>query len=298
MAPVDSSDLANVLEENDPGSRMYQLVCDLYPLCRSITGNGVRETLRLLQARVPITIREIPTGTTVFDWAIPKEWNIRDAYIKNARGERIVDFQQSNLHVVGYSVPVHRTFSLQELRSHLFSLPQHPDWIPYRTSYYKENWGFCLSHNQLLSLEDGEYEVCIDSTLSDGSLTYGECYLPGTSRDEILFSSHTCHPSLCNDNLSGIAVITTLAEYMSRASHHHSFRFLFLPAAIGAIAWLSLHEDQLSDIKGGLILACVGDPGCAPRPLARPDRSQRASAPRNVLLSVEPDPARLAASRR
>lgn len=258
---IGSSELASVLEESDPGSNVYRLICELYPLCRSLTGNGVRETLRALQTRVPLTIHEVPSGTKVFDWTIPKEWNIRDAYIANSRGERIIDFHQCNLHVLGYSVPIHKTLTLKELRNHLFSEPQYPDWIPYRTAYYQENWGFCLSHNQLLHLEDVEYEVFIDSSLDTGSLTFGEYYLPGAVPNEILISCHICHPSLCNDNLSGIAVATKLAQFMSRISRRHSFRFLFIPATIGAITWLYLNQDRLSLINHGLILACLGDPG-------------------------------------
>ncbi len=190
-----------------------QLIVELYPLCRSITGNGVRETLKRIRNYIPLTLHEIPSGTQVFDWTVPKEWNIRDAYIKDPRGRRIVDFQANNLHVVSYSVPVRDTLPLDRLREHLFTLPNRPDWIPYRTSYYKETWGFCLSERQLSELKDESYEVCIDSTLAPGHLTYGECFLPGESSDEVLISCHTCHPSLCNDNLSGIAVAACLARH-------------------------------------------------------------------------------------
>src|SRR5262249_2356203 len=158
---------------------LYSFASELYPVCRSITGEGFRETLGLIRKQIPIDISEVATGTEVFDWVVPKEWNIRDAYIKDAAGERVVDFKQCNLHVLNYSCPVHAVMPLSELRPHLFTLPERPDWIPYRTSYYQENWGFCLSHNQLLDLADGSYEVCIDSTLSNGHLTYGECYIQG-----------------------------------------------------------------------------------------------------------------------
>ena len=192
------------------GPKLYDLVRELYPICRSITGNGVRETLRRLQTEIPLQIEEVPSGTQVFDWVVPREWNIRDAYIKDSSGKRVVDFQASNLHVMSYSVPVHRRMPLAELRGHLFTLPDRPDWIPYRTSYYNENWGFCLSQTQLNSLPDGEYEVAIDSSLEPGHLTYGELCVPGTTSEEILISCHVCHPSLCNDNLSGIAVAVAL----------------------------------------------------------------------------------------
>src|SRR5499426_887817 len=170
-------------DETRLGGALYDCVADLYPLCRSLSGEGLRETLRRLQRVVPLTIHEVPTGTPVFDWTVPKEWNIRDAYVKNAQGERIIDFHRSNLHVVSYSTPIRKTLRLEELHEHLFTLPDRPEWIPYRTSYYTENWGFCLSHKQFLELQDAEYEVCIDASLKNGHLTYGEYYLPGETTD-------------------------------------------------------------------------------------------------------------------
>jgi aminopeptidase-like protein len=247
--------------ESDIGKELYRLVEELYPLCRSITGNGVRETLTILQSHIPLTIHEVPSGTQVFDWQVPKEWNICDAYIKNRRGERVIDFRQSNLHVVGYSIPIRQTLSLDELKPHVYTLPDHPDWIPYRTSYYKEDWGFCLTHHQWLSLQDEEYEVCIDSSLEEGALTYGELYLPGQTEDDVLFSCHVCHPSLCNDNLSGIAVVTWLAKFLMGLDRRYSYRMVFLPGTIGPITWLSLNESLVSRIKHGLVVALVGDPG-------------------------------------
>jgi aminopeptidase-like protein len=240
---------------------MYALLTELFPICRSITGNGVRQTLQILQRYIRLTVSEVPTGTQVFDWTIPEEWNIRDAYIKNSRGERIVDFRRSNLHVLNYSEPVHATMSLEQLRPHLFSNPEQPAVIPYRTSYYKRTWGFCLPHDQLVRLEDDQYEVCIDSTLADGSLTYGECYVPGSSQDEILVSSHVCHPSLCNDNLSGVSVATFLARAVANRRRRYSYRFLFIPGTIGAIAWLARNQARTSRIRHGLVLTCVGDGG-------------------------------------
>ncbi|MGH7824069.1 MAG: DUF4910 domain-containing protein [Candidatus Binatia bacterium] len=233
----------------------------LYPICRSLTGNGQRQTLHLLRKHIDLAIHEVPSGTEVFDWTVPKEWNIRDAYIKDATGARIVDFMKSNLHVVGYSVPIHARLSLEELKGHLFTSPEHSDWIPYRTSYYQENWGFCLSQGQFLQLKHGEYEVYIDSTLKNGSLTYGEYYLQGEREDEIIISCHICHPSLANDNLSGIAAATFLAKQLSSVPLRYSYRFLFTPGTIGSIAWLCKNEDRLSRIRGGLILACLGDSG-------------------------------------
>jgi len=255
------SQLSDVLDATRVGDEMYRLICDVYPFCRSITGNGVRQTLRSVGKHIPLTIHEIPSGTQVLDWTIPKEWNIKDAYIKNLKGQTILDFANSNLHVVGYSVPVKKRVPLEELKQHLFTLPDHPDWIPFRTSYYKENWGFCLSHNRLLELTDDQYEVCIDSSLQPGFMTYGEYFIPGESADEVLLSCHVCHPSLANDNLSGITLTTALAKYLTQVSLRYSYRFLFIPSTIGSIAWLSLNESRVFRIKHGLVVACVGDPG-------------------------------------
>ena len=249
------------LDSNDMGEKMHQLIAELYPICRSITGDGFRETLNIIKDYIPLELHEVPTGTEVFDWTVPKEWNIKDAYIKNSKGEKIVDFQKSNLHVVNYSVPVDQTMTLDELRPHLFTLPDYPEWIPYRTSYYKESWGFCLSHKQYLELQDEEYEVCIDSSLESGHLTYGEYLLKGETSDEVLISCHTCHPSLCNDNLSGIALAVFLAQHLNKLSLRYSYRFLFIPGTIGSITWLCLNEAQVSKIKHGLVLTCVGDSG-------------------------------------
>ncbi len=252
---LDRRDLASIGEE------LHRFAGELYPICRSITGDGIRRTLAMIQERIPLRMFEVPTGTPVFDWTVPKEWNIRDAYIKVPGGKRVVDFQKSNLHVLNYSAPVHATMPLSELKPHLFTIPENPDWIPYRTSYYKEDWGFCLSHNQMLALEDGEYEVCIDSTLANGHLTYGECYLPGRSTDEVLISCHACHPSLANDNLSGLAVATSLAQLLSGRALRYSYRFLFIPGTIGAITWLAQNREAARNIHHGLVLTCLGDAG-------------------------------------
>ena len=221
----------------------------------------MRQSLACLQEVIPLDIVEVPTGTQVLDWQVPKEWNVRDAYIKDASGARIVDFKENNLHLLSYSSPLNRTMSLQELRPHLFSLPEQPDLIPYRTSYYNENWGFCLPHNQLLGLADGDYEVVIDSSLEDGSLSYGECFLPGTSSQEVLISTHICHPSLCNDNLSGIAVAAHLAKSLQGRKHKYSYRFLFLPVTIGAITWLARNEEAVGNIRYGLVASNLADQG-------------------------------------
>ncbi|HWP58341.1 MAG TPA: DUF4910 domain-containing protein [Candidatus Acidoferrales bacterium] len=243
------------------GEAIYRLIAELYPICRSITGEGVRATLRILQEYIPLAIREVPTGTKVFDWTVPKEWNVRQAYIKNSRGEKIVDFRDNNLHVLGYSVPVNKKVSLEELRAHAFSLPERPDWVPYRTSYYEENWGFCLSHRQLAALPEDEYEVVIDASLEDGHLTYGEYLVPGRIEDEVLISTHICHPQLANDNLSGIALCALLAQRLSGVQTKYSYRFLFTPGTIGSITWLGLNEARVGRIRHGLVVACVGDGG-------------------------------------
>lgn len=240
---------------------MHSLIARAYPICRSITGDGYRKTMDLISEQIPLKVHEVATGTKVFDWTVPKEWNVRDAYVKDQNGRRVIDFQKSNLHVLNYSVPIHAKLSLQSLKEHLFSDPEKPHWIPYRTSYYKEKWGFCLSHDDLQTLAKGEYDVCIDSSLTDGSLTYGEYYLQGETTDEVLISTHCCHPSLCNDNLSGIALATYLARMLSGKRKRLSYRFLFIPGTIGAITWLALNEGIVHRIKHGLVVACVGDAG-------------------------------------
>jgi aminopeptidase-like protein len=241
------------------GASLHQFAAELYPICRSITGDGIRRTLELISAQIPLKLTNVPTGTPVFDWTVPKEWNIRGAYINGPDGKRIVDFHDHSLHVLNYSTPIDARLSLEQLKPHLFSLPDHPDWIPYRTSYYQENWGFCLPHNLLLSLKEGNYEVKIDSTLADGSLTYGEFFLPGESTEEVLFSCHACHPSLANDNLSGITVATHLARFLSGRKLRYSYRFLFLPGTIGAIAWLAQNQKMAHRVRAGMVLTCIGD---------------------------------------
>lgn len=250
-------------EDVEAGRRMYALIEELFPICRSITGDGMRETLRRLGCHVPLDIVEVPSGTAVFDWTVPKEWNIRDAWIKDSEGRRVVDFRESNLHVVSYSVPVHQRMTLEELRPHLHTLPEHPDWIPYRTSYYKEAWGFCLTQRALDALPDGEYEVCIDSTLTPGHLTYGECVIPGRTEEEVLISCHCCHPSLANDNLSGITVAVELGRRLAARENQlrYTYRFLFIPGTIGSITWLARNLEIAARIQHGLVLSCLGDSG-------------------------------------
>jgi aminopeptidase-like protein len=243
------------------GKEMYDLVAELYPICRSITGDGVRRTLEIVGRRIDLEVHEVPTGTEVFDWTVPREWNLHDAWVADHTGRRVIDVRDSNLHVVSYSTPVRATMSLAELKRHLFTLPEHPDWIPYRTSYYTESWGLCASQRLVDSLPEGDYEVRVDATLADGHLTYGEYLVPGRTGDEVLLSCHICHPSLANDNLSGIAVASQLAEFLGRSRPWYSYRFLFIPGTIGSITWLALNQHRVGRIKHGLVLACVGDPG-------------------------------------
>ena len=242
-------------------NELHGFATELYPICRSITGAGVRETLERINERIPLEMTQVPSGTGVFDWTVPKEWNIRDAYIKDASGARIVDFRRSNLHVVNYSVPVKTTLSLAELEPHLHTLPRQPDLVPYRTTYYKEEWGFCLSHNQKLALPEGRYEVCIDSTLTAGDLSYGECYIAGRSSHEVLISTHCCHPSLANDNLSGLTVAVALAKFLAGRELRYSYRFVFAPGTIGAITWLARNQQNVGRIRHGLVLTGIGDNG-------------------------------------
>jgi len=249
------------MNTSNAGQEIYQLIEELYPICRSITGDGIRTSLEIMAKYIPMELYKVPSGTQVLDWTVPKEWNIRDAYIKNPKGKKIVDFQQSNLHVLNYSTPVNGKMKLSELKEHLFSLPEHEDWIPYRTSYYKENWGFCITDKLLKSLKDGEYEVCIDSSLEDGFLTYGECYLRGELEDEVLISCHSCHPSMCNDNLSGMGLAVKLARTLSERKLRYSYRFLFIPGTIGSITWLAVNKNNTHKIRHGLVVATVGDGG-------------------------------------
>jgi aminopeptidase-like protein len=246
---------------SDPGRAMRELVERLFPLCRSITGDGVRRTLEIIGESVTLTTHEVPTGTPVFDWTVPKEWNIRGAHLTDPAGNRVVDFAESNLHVVGYSVPVSATMTLEQLRPHLHTLPEQPDLIPYRTSYYKEDWGFCLTQRTLDSLVDGRYQVEIDSTLADGHLTYAEHVVPGAVSDEVLISCHVCHPSLANDNLAAIAVAVQLAKRLAGSQPWYTYRFLFIPGTIGSITWLARNAERIGRVRHGLVLACAGDPG-------------------------------------
>jgi len=244
--------------------QMYKLVKRLFPICRSITGNGVRKTLNIIQEKIPITQKEIASGTKVFDWTVPDEWNIKDAYVKDEKGNRIIDFKKSNLHIVGYSIPFRGKLSLKELKEHLYTLPEQPEVIPYITSYYKRRWGFCLTHNLYKKLKKGIYEVNIDSTLQPGSLTYGELIIKGKTDEEILISTYICHPSLANNELSGPVISTYLAKYLlnRKEKPRYTYRIIFIPETIGSISYLSLHKDHLKkNVIGGYVVTCIGDPG-------------------------------------
>ena len=243
-----------------PGDEAYALIERLYPICRSITGNGVRQTLAILGEYIPIDVTEVPSGTKVLDWVIPDEWNIEEAYIADPSGTRVVDFGRSNLHVVNYSEPVRARMTLEELRPRLHALPDRPEFVPYRTSYYERTWGFCLSQRDLDALGSGPFDVVVDATLEPGALTYGEAFVSGESDEEILIVTHVCHPSLCDDNLSGISVATLLArDLLAGDRPRRSVRFLFAPGTIGAIAWLARNQSSLGRIRAGLTLTCLGD---------------------------------------
>lgn len=243
------------------GETAYALMRRLFPLCRSLTGGGVRQTLEILSEHVPITRTEVPTGTQVFDWIVPDEWNISDAYVAAPDGTRVIDFRESSLHVVSYSEPVQATMSLEQLRERLFTLPERPDVIPYRTSYYTRTWGFCLPHRRLAELAPGDYEVVIDSTLGPGHLTYGEVVLDGTGDEDVLISTYVCHPSLANDNLSGIVVAAMVAKELSERELRHTYRFVFAPGTLGPLTWLHENRGTLDRISHGLAISCIGDAG-------------------------------------
>jgi aminopeptidase-like protein len=254
-------DFAALPDLDAVGEEMLELAAELFPLNRSLTGDGNRRTFELLGRHAPFELHEVPTGTPVLDWTVPREWNVREAWIAAPDGTRVVDFERCNLHLLGYSVPVRTRLPLAELRKHLYTLPEQPSWIPYRTSYWNENWGFCLAHEQLERLPEGEYEVCIDATLEPGHMTYAEAVVPGSTDDEVLLTGYACHPSLANDNLSGVVLLTMLARLLSELRLRHTYRFLLSPGTIGPITWLALNEERLGRIKHGLVAVCVGDRG-------------------------------------
>lgn len=246
----------------DISNNMYSLVKELFPICRSITGDGVRKTLRIIQREIPeLKIFEVPTGTKVFDWIVPKEWNIKGGYIETLEGKKVIDFADTNLHVMGYSLPIDKIVSREELLEMCYTIPEQPDFIPYVTSYYKERSGFCLSEKQKQALTEDTYHVVIDSTLENGSLTYGELLIPGNSKDEIFLSTYVCHPSMANNELSGPAVAVELAKYiLANKDRRYSYRIIFIPETIGSITYLSKNLDYMQKhVIAGYNISCVGD---------------------------------------
>lgn len=256
------ADIRGALAALDPareGAWMHSLVRAWHPWPRSITGNGLRQTLRAIGEHIPLTEHEVPSGTPVLDWTVPKEWTLRAAHITDAAGNRVVDVANHSLHLMGYSAPVRARMPKAALAAHMHTLPEHPDWIPYRTSYYSEQWAFCMRHRDWEALPDGEYDIVVDTELRDGAMSYAECVLAGESSDEVLFSAHACHPGLANDNLSGIVVALRLAQILAGQPRRLTYRFVFAPGTIGAIAWLAQHETVVPRVRHGLVLACVGD---------------------------------------
>ena len=254
--------LAELPSDEQLGAEIHSFMADLFPMCRSLTGDGVRDTLAAVARQVPVEVTEIPTGTAILDWQVPPEWTIRDAWIADTSGRRLVDFHESNLHVVSYSQPVHGVFAFADIRARLFTLPDRPSVIPYRTSYWSETWGFCLEHERLADLERaGKLEICIDSRLEPGSLTYGEIVIPGERADEVLLSTHICHPSLANDNLSGIGILTQVAKLLATTKPRYTYRVLMSPGTVGPIAWLAANAEAVARIRHGLVVVSAGDPG-------------------------------------
>lgn len=244
------------------GELMYNLIKEMFPICRSITGNGFRQSINILKNVIPeIVLHEVRSGTAVFDWTIPKEWNIYDAYVETLDGKKVIDFKKTNLHVLGYSIPVDMVVTREELMEHIYTQPEQPDWIPYVTSYYKERWGFCVSENQKKNLNEEKYHVLIDSSLEDGFLTYGDLLIPGETEEEILFTTYLCHPSMANNELSGPAVWVELIKYIQALPHRrYSYRFVINPETIGSLTYCSKNLDVLKKkVMAGFVLSCVGD---------------------------------------
>lgn len=280
------------MENGFVGSEMYKLAGELFPICRSITGEGTRKTLNRLQSEVPeINLFEVESGMKVFDWTVPKEWSIEEAYIEDPEGNRIVDFKENNLHIVGYSVSVDCIISLEELNQHIYSLPEHPDWIPYVTSYYKERWGFCMSHNQRIALKSGNYHVVVKSSLFKGSLSYAELLIPGESDKEIFLSTYVCHPSMANNELSGPVVQLQLAKWLLQLNHRkYSYRLIWIPETIGSITYLSKNIDIMKkNIIAGYNITCVGDNKEVSYVASRKGNTLADIAAKNVLKFMAPD---------
>ena len=244
------------------GDELLELVERLYPICRSITGDGVRQTLEVLRELVPLERHDVATGTAVLDWEVPREWQVSAAHVTAPDGTRLVDFADHNLHLVSYSAPFRGRLTAEQLAPHLHALPDRPDWIPYRTSYYEENWGFCVRHRDIERFRmEGDYEVVVDTVLQPGHLSYGELVIPGETDREVVFFAHVCHPSLANDNLSGVAVAALLARGLLGGKRRYTYRFVWAPGTIGSITWLAQNREVLGRIDHGLTLSCLGDGG-------------------------------------
>lgn len=274
------------------GDEMYEWACDLYPIHRSLTGSGVRRTLEYIGGRVPgLTVLEAPSGTPAFDWIVPNEWTIRDAYIADESGARVVDYRRNNLHVVGYSIPVDAWLSREELEPHLHSLPSQPAAIPYVTSYYAPYWGFCLSDAQRVALPDGRYHVVVDSDLSPGVMNVGEVIIPGDTDREILLSANICHPSLANNEVSGPVVLTALARWIAALpTRRYTYRLVFLPETIGSIWYLSRNAAHMKTVtEAGFVLTCVGDDRAYSYVPSRAGGTPADRAALNVLRHRAPD---------
>ena len=279
-----------MVDKSNIGLKIHKLLAKAFPICRSITGDGVRETLRIISDIIPLSIYEVPTGTAAFDWSVPKEWNIRDAYIADENGNKVVDFSKNNLHVVGYSVPVDKWITLSELQEHLYSLPEQPNAIPYVTSYYKERWGFCISHDERTKLKDGKYHAFIDSTLDDGSLTYGECILKGETAQEVFLSTYVCHPSMANNELSGPVVTAFIAKWLASRPRKYTYRIIFIPETIGSITYLSRNLDIMKkNVKAGFNISCIGDDRAYSYVASRYEKTLADKVASNVLSFKHPD---------
>ena len=273
-------------------SQMYVWATDLFPICRSITGEGARNTLNYFGNILPdLTIHEVQSGTQAFDWVVPEEWQIRNAYIEDESGERIIDFQKNNLHLMGYSEPVDRWMNLDELDEFLYSLPAQPTAIPYITSYYKRRWGFCLTHEQRLTLKKGNYYVFIDSDIKPGVLNYGELILPGTTEKEVLLSTYVCHPSMVNNELSGPVVTAAIAQWlMSLENRRYTYRIIFIPETIGSIVYLSKNLDHLKqNVIAGFNITCIGDERCYSLLPSRNGKTLSDRIALHVLKHTDPD---------
>src|SRR5262245_31414536 len=254
-------DWNSVPEPSTVGEELLELMRELYHLPRSLTGSGVRDTLAVLARDVPLEIVETPSGSPVFDWTVPREWNLRAAWVDGPNGDRVLDAANSPLHVLGYSTPIDAVIPLDDLRGHVFTHSENPDLVPYRTSYWEEQWGLCMSRRRLESLPDGDYHVVIDTTLENGSLTSGEVTIEGTSEAEFLLSTYVCHPALANDNLSGIVVLWALARALAKQRLEHTYRLLWSPGTLGPLCWLDRNRNRLDQVCHGLVVSCVGDRG-------------------------------------